>query len=225
MAQSGTPRQLGTGQSVSQSTGQSTTQHVLDWAMMQAILSGLGAQMTDAQIDAYAENLLRPQLEAALQSSRQQYDAARLGGEQELENIAAALAQSIGAQNSAYQRSMADVETAALARGMGRSSYTLQTLANQGEALAQSVRALTAQSERQSAQVQKRLAQAAQQLAATQGRLRENYAASLAAKTQELRNQRTQQQNANYLTAISGAMSTNHQNTQTTTQQNWQNML
>lgn len=54
---------------------------------------------------------------------------------------------------------------------MGRSSYTLQTLANQGDTLAKAVQQLTDESTRQSGQIQKQITQAAQQNSQTQGRL------------------------------------------------------
>ena len=64
------------------------------------------------------------------------------------------------------------METAALNRGMGRSSYTMQTLANQGDALAKAVQQLTEDSGRRSQQIQNQITQAAQQNSRTQGRLK-----------------------------------------------------
>ena len=186
-------------------TSESTTKKVLDEKLLATILGGLMGQMTQDEIEQFAENLLRPQLNAGLEAA-QQYETTELAKKQEIENLAAALSRSIEEQNRAYRQSMADVETAALARGMGRSSYTLQSLANQGDALARAVMQLTDENARQSAQIQAQITQAAQQNAQTKSRLNTDYASQLAAKIQELTQQQRQEYNSNYLTAISAAM-------------------
>ena len=193
-------------QSQSQSQSQSMTQKLLDGDMLGVILSGLAGQMTDEEIRSYAQGLLEPQKNAELEASRQKYEAAELSREQEIESLAAALQRSIAAQNSAYRQSAADVQTEALKRGMGRSSYTMQTLANQGSLLAEAIRQLTEENERKSSQLQAQITQAAEQNAQTQGRVERDYAASLLAKEQELRRQQQQEYNRNYLTAVSAAM-------------------
>ena len=193
-------------QSQSRSDSQSTTKKLLDSDLMNQILGGLVRNMTDEEINRFAENLLRPQLNAALEESRQNYETTKLSKEQELENLAASLTRAIDEQNTAYRKSAANVETAALNRGMGRSSYTLQTLANQGDALAKAVRQLTDESTRQSGQIQQQITQAAQQNSQTQGRLNTDFASQLAAKVQELKESQRKEWNSNYLTAISAAM-------------------
>ena len=193
-------------QSQSRSDSQSTTKKLLDSDLMNQILGGLVRNMTDEEINQFAENLLRPQLNAALEESRQNYETTKLSKEQELENLAASLTRAIDEQNTAYRKSAANVETAALNRGMGRSSYTLQTLANQGDALAKAVRQLTDESTRQSGQIQQQITQAAQQNSQTQGRLNTDFASQLAAKVQELKESQRKEWNSNYLTAISAAM-------------------
>lgn len=192
--------------SESQSQSQSETKKVLDEKLRDEILSGLMGYMTDAEIDAYAENLLRPQRDAQLEAAQQQYETARLQGEQEIENLAAELSRSVEEQRRSYARSAADVQTAALARGMGRSSYTLDTLANEGDRMARAVRELTQENERKNAQIRKQMAQAQQHNAETAGRLNTDYAAQLAAKVQELKESQRKEYNQNYLTAISGSM-------------------
>lgn len=192
--------------SESQSQSQSTTQKVLDEKLRDQILSGLMGYMTDEEIDAYAENLLRPQRNAQLEAAQQQYETARLQGEQEIEDLAAQLSRSIDEQRRSYARSAADVQTAALARGMGRSSYMLDTLANEGDRMARAVRELTQENERSSEQIRARMAQAAQQNAQTIGRVNTDYAAQLAAKVQELRESQRRAYNQNYLTVVSGSM-------------------
>lgn len=193
-------------QSQSRSDSQSTTKKLLDSDLMNQILGGLVRNMTDEEINQFAENLLRPQLNAALEESRQNYETTKLSKEQELENLAASLTRAIDEQNTAYRKSAANVETAALSRGMGRSSYTLQTLANQGDALAKAVRQLTDENTRQSGQIQQQITQAAQQNSQTQGRLNTDFASQLAAKVQELKESQRKEWNSNYLTAISAAM-------------------
>ena len=129
----------GSSTSQSQSQSQSTSSKFLDEALRDKILAGLLGYMTDEEIDAYAENLLKPQLNAGLEAAEQQYAATELAKQQEIENLAAALDRSIEEQESAYAKSRASLETAALARGMGRSSYTLSTLANADSMLAQAI--------------------------------------------------------------------------------------
>lgn len=204
-------------QSESQSKSQSLTQKVLDSALVEEIMSGLMGYMSDEEIGAYAENLLRPQLNAAIEASQQNYETTRLAKEQEIENLAASLAKAIDEQNAAYKQSMANVETGALARGMGRSSYTLETMANQGNALAKAVQQLTDENTRQSSQLQQQITQAAQQNSQTQGRLNTDYASQLAAKVQELRQSQRDSYNQNYLTAVSGAMGQKTTGEETTT--------
>ena len=201
----------------SQSQSLSTTKNVLDTQLLETILGGLTGQMTQEEIAAYAESLLRPQLNAGIEASRQQHETTALAKQQEIENLAAELAKGIEQQNRAYRQSMADIETAALARGMGRSSYTLQSLANQGDALAQAVMQLTDENARQSSQIQQQITQSAQQAAQTQGRLNTDYASQLAAQIQQLTQQQRQEYNSNYLTAISAAMGQQTQGTSQTT--------
>lgn len=188
------------------STNQSSTKKVLDEALLETILGGLTGRMTQEEIARFAENLLLPALNAGLEAAKQQYETTELSKRQEIENLTAQMASGIEEQNRAYRQSMADVETAALARGMGRSSYTLQSLANQGDALARAVKQLTDENARQTDQIQQQITQAAQQSAQTKSRLNTDYAAQLAAKVQELEQQQRQEYNSNYLTAISAAM-------------------
>ena len=193
-------------QSQSQSQSQSTTKKLLDSELLNQILGGLAGNMTDKEIAAFAENLLRPQLNAGIEASRQNFETTKLSKEQEIANLAANLTRAIDEQSSAYRQSKANVETAALSRGMGRSSYTLQTLANQGDALAKAVRELTDENARKTGQIQDQITQAAQQNSQTQGRLNTDFASQLAAKVQELKENQRKEWNSNYLTAISSAM-------------------
>lgn len=67
--------------SQSSSTSQSTSKNVLDKELMNQILSGLMGTMTDEQITQFAENLLRPQLNAGLEASQQNYETTKLSKE------------------------------------------------------------------------------------------------------------------------------------------------
>lgn len=194
--------------SESQSQSESTTKKVLDEKLRDGILSGLLGYMTDEEIDAYAENLLRPQRDAQLEAAQQKYETERMLGEQEIENLAAELSESIDKQRRSYAQSSADVQTAAIARGMGRSSYTLDALAAEGDKTARAIQDLTRENERKNAQVRAQMAQAEQQNAQTAGRVNADYAAQLAAKVQELRESQRREYNQNYLTAVSGSMGT-----------------
>ena len=213
-----TPEHYSNSSQTSQSTTQqqSQTDKTLNAELMNRILAGLQGGMTDEEIAAFAENLMKPQMNAGLEAAQQQYETTRLGKEQEIENLAMELERSIREQNAAYGKSAAQVDTQALARGMGRSSYTLQTLANQGTALAEAVRQLTDETARRSGQLQAQITQAAAQNAQTQGRLKTDYAANLAAKIQELRQNQTDQRNSYYMTAVSEALGSSTTNNSTT---------
>lgn len=203
--------------SQSESKSQSETKKVLDEALRDQIMSGLMGYMTDEEIDVYAQNLLKPQLNAGIEAARQQYETEELASRQEIEDISAALARDVKAQERAYGKSMAAVQTAALARGMGRSSYTMQTLAGQGDALASAVEGLRREANKKQEQIGSRISLAAKQQAQTAGRLNTDYAANLAAKVQELKNQQRQAYNQNYLAAVSGSMGSASTGAQQTT--------
>lgn len=205
-------------QSGSSETKQSSeTGKTLDEALLARILAGLNGQMTDEEISEYARLLMEPQLNAELEASQQQYETTRQAKKQEIANLEGELRRSVEQQNAAYRKSMADVDTAALARGMGRSSYTLQTLANQGDALAKAVMELTRDAQDRSSQLQQQITLAAQQNAQTQGRLKTDYASNLAAKVQELRQTQREQANSNYMTAVSEALGSKTSNQSATT--------
>ena len=200
------------------STKQATeTTKTLNNELVEKIMSGLTGQMTDEKIAAYAESLLAPQLNAAQEAAQQEHDTTVLGLENEIENIAAALTRSIAEQKAANIQSKAALENAALARGMGRSSYTLDTLAGQDNALAQAVRELTEEGARQQGQIQKQITEAGTQNAQTQGRLKTDYASQLAAKMQELKMNQQAQFNQNYMTAVSAAIGSKSDTSSNTT--------
>lgn len=202
--------------STSNTQHQTTTKKILDTELMQTILAGLSPQMTEEEVRNFAESLLRPQLNAGLEAAQQQYDTAELALNQEKEDIAVQLAQAIAQQQAAYKQNAAQVETEALARGMGRSSYTLDKLSQQGNMLAETIRQLTDEGARQQGQVQQQITQAAKQNAQTQGRLNTDYAAQLAAKTQELLQNQKDRYNSNYMSAVSAALGSQSSGSQST---------
>lgn len=188
---------------------ETTSKNVLDEALRDTILGGFTAQMTDEEIQKYAEALLTPQKNAAIEASQQNYDATKLGYEQEMENLAVQLADAIGKQRQSYAQNIAGLETSALARGMGRSSYLLNTEAALGQALSETIKNLSNENTRQTAQIQNKLTLAGQQNAQTQGRVNTDYATQLAAKVQELKQQQKAEYNQNYMSAVSSAMGSN----------------
>ena len=188
---------------------ETTSKNVLDEALRDTILGGFTAQMTDEEIQKYAEALLAPQKNAALEASQQSYEASKLGYEQEIENLAVQLADAIGKQQMQYGQNIAGLETSALARGMGRSSYLLNTEAALGQALAETIKNLSNENTRQTAQIQRNLTLAEQQNAQTQGRINADYATQLAAKVQELKQNQRAEYNQNYMSAVSSALGSN----------------
>lgn len=193
-------------QQQSQSQSYQATTKTLNQDLANLILSGLYGFQTDEELAEYARNLLSPQLNAGLEAAQQKYDTQNLQTQQQKEDLAAQLARAIDEQQKAYGQNMADVQNAALARGMGRSSYLLQSLAGQGENLAGVIQQLTEDTNRQQTNLDQQLALAGTQNAETQGRLKTDYAAQVAAKIQELRESQRKEYNQNYLTAISSAL-------------------
>lgn len=201
----------------SESQSESYARKVLDQELVDQIMGGLMGYMSDEEISEYAQNLLNPQLNAGIEEAQHNYETTKLAKEQEIENLAQSLQKSIAEQERAYGKSVANIETGALARGMGRSSYTMQTIANQGSELARAVQGLTDENQRLSGQLQNQITLAAQQNSRTQGRLKTDYASQLAAKVQELRQNQRDSYNQNYLTAVSGAMGQKTTGSQSTT--------
>ena len=201
-----TSKQESATQQQSQSESYQATNKTLNTELANLILSGLYGFQTDEELAEYARNLLMPQLNAGLEAAQQKYDTQALSTQQQKDELAYELQRAIEEQQKGYQQSMADVQNAALARGMGRSSYLLQSLAGQGDNLSEVIRQLTEQTDRQTTQLEQQLALAAQQNAETQGRLNTDYASQLAAKIQELRESQRKEYNSNYLTAISSAL-------------------
>ena len=185
------------------------SKNVLDEALRDAIMSGFVGNMSDEEIAKYAEALLSPQRNAEIEAAQQSYEASRLGYQQEMENLAVQLADSIAKQQQSYGRSMAGIQNDALARGMGRSSYLLSTEAALSQALAETIKNMSTENTRQTAQIQDKLTLAAQQNAQTQGRVNTDYATQLAAKMQELKQTQRQEYNQNYMSAVSSALGSN----------------
>lgn len=202
--------------STSTTYSESTTQALLDKALRDEILAGLKGFMTDEEIKQYADNLLAPIRNAELEAAQQEFDTAKLGREQEIENLMVQLDNAIAKQNQGFTQSRANIETAALARGMGRSSYLLDTEAQLANALSATIKELTDENTRQTGQIQNQITLAADQLAQTTGRINTDYATQLSAKVQELKEAQRQEYNQHYLSATSSAMGSKTTGTSTT---------
>ena len=188
---------------------ETNSKNVLDQELLETVLGGFTAGMTDEEIQAYAESLLVPIRNAELEAAQQTYDASKLGYEQEMENLAVQLAEAITKQQQSYGQSIAGLQTDALSRGMGRSSYLLSTEAALSQALADTIKNLSNENTRQTAQIQDKLTLAAQQNAQTQGRVNTDYATQLASKVQELKQTQRSEYNQNYMNAVSSALGSN----------------
>ena len=68
-------------QSESNTKQETESRRFLDGELLSQILAGLAPNMTDDEISAFAENLLRPVLNAGLESAQQSYEATKLGKE------------------------------------------------------------------------------------------------------------------------------------------------
>ena len=146
---------------------------------------------------------------------------------QQLENLQSAYGKNIDVQNAAYDKSRAALETGALARGMGRSSYTMATLAGNDQARSAALAQMADDYLQNVRQVTDEQALSSAQSAETIGRLNADKAKNITNKLRELADAEYQkyitgvnQQNANYLAAVQAAMGqmTTGQTTETSTQ-------
>ena len=119
----------------------------------------------------------------------------------------------IDVQNAAYDKSRAALETGALARGMGRSSYTMATLAGNDQARSAALAQMADDYLQNVRQVTDEQTMSAAQSAETIGRLNADKATNITNKLRELADTEYQkyitgvnQQNANYLAAVQAAM-------------------
>lgn len=208
-------------QSTSQSTesqkSQSTTQAILNSELLGQILAGLQdagyTQKTTDELMQIAQNYYLPQYNAEIEAARQAQAAKDLSYTQQLENLASTYGKSVDTQNAAYDQSRAALETGALARGMGRSSYVLSTLNNNDQARSAALAQLADDYSQNVRQVTDQQTQSAAQSAETIGRLEADKATNISNRLTELADAEYQkyvtglnQQNSNYLAAVQAAM-------------------
>lgn len=210
---------------------QSITQAVINSELLAQILEGLQdagyTQKTTDELMKIAEDYYLPQYNAEIEAEKQAQAVKDMSYTQQLENLQSAYGKNIDVQNAAYDKSRAALETGALARGMGRSSYTMATLAGNDQARSAALAQLADDYLQNVRQVTDEQALSNAQSAETIGRLNADKATNITNKLRELADAEYQkyitgvnQQNANYLAAVQAAMGqmTTGQTTETSTQ-------
>ena len=210
---------------------QSITQAVINSELLAQILEGLKdagyTQKTTDELMKIAEDYYLPQYNAEIEAEKQAQAVKDMSYTQQLENLQSAYGKNIDVQNAAYDKSRAALETGALARGMGRSSYTMATLAGNDQARSAALAQLADDYLQNVRQVTDEQALSSAQSAETIGRLNADKATNITNKLRELADAEYQkyitgvnQQNANYLAAVQAAMGqmTTGQTTETSTQ-------
>ena len=210
---------------------QSITQAVINSELLAQILEGLQdagyTQKTTDELMKIAEDYYLPQYNAEIEAEKQAQAVKDMSYTQQLENLQSAYGKNIDVQNAAYDKSRAALETGALARGMGRSSYTMATLAGNDQARSAALAQLADDYLQNVRQVTDEQTLSAEQSEETIGRLNADKATNITNKLRELADAEYQkyitgvnQQNANYLAAVQAAMGqmTTGQTTETSTQ-------
>ena len=196
---------------------QSITQAVINSELLAQILAGLKdagyTQKTTDELMKIAEDYYLPQYNAEIEAEKQAQAVKDMSYTQQLENLQSAYGKNINVQNAAYDKSRAALETGALARGMGRSSYTMATLAGNDQARSAALAQLADDYLQNVRQVTDEQTLSAAQSAETIGRLNADKATNITNKLRELADTEYQkyitgvnQQNANYLAAVQAAM-------------------
>lgn len=212
-------KQSTTSQSQSQQSqqSQSTTQAVVNSELLAQILEGLQdagyTQKTTDELMKIAEDYYLPQYNAEIEAAQQAQAVKDMSYTQQLENLQSAYGKNIDVQNAAYDKSRAALETGALARGMGRSSYTMATLAGNDQARSAALAQMADDYLQNVRQVTDEQTLSAAQSAETIGRLNADKATNITNRLRELADTEYQkyitgvnQQNANYLAAVQAAM-------------------
>ena len=196
---------------------QSITQAVINSELLAQILEGLQdagyTQKTTDELMKIAEDYYLPQYNAEIEAEKQAQAVKDMSYTQQLENLQSAYGKNIDVQNAAYDKSRAALETGALARGMGRSSYTMATLAGNDQARSAALAQLADDYLQNVRQVTDKQTMSSAQSAETIGRLNADKATNITNKLRELADTEYQkyitgvnQQNANYLAAVQAAM-------------------
>ena len=223
-------------QEQSQSTSQSTqqqqssqmTQNILNSELLAQILGGLQdagyEQKTTDELMKIAQDYYLPVYNAEIEAAKQAQATKDLTYAQQLENLQSAYGKNVDTQNAVYDKSRASLETGALARGMGRSSYTMATLSQNDKARSAALAQLADDYSRDVRQVSDQRTQAAAQSAETLARLESDKATNISNQLVQLADTEYQryvaglnQQNANYLAAVQAAMGQQTTGQQTST--------
>ena len=185
-------KQTTTSQSQSQQRqqSQSTTQAVVNSELLAQILEGLQdagyTQKTTDELMKIAQDYYLPQYNAEIEAAQQAQAVKVMSYTQQLENLQSAYGKNINVQNAAYDKSRAALETGALARGMGRSSYTMATLAGNDQARSAALAQLADDYLQNVRQVTDEKTLSAAQSAETIGRLNADKATNITNKLREL---------------------------------------
>lgn len=208
----------------------------LDEELLRRLLQGLASPTytpkTDEELQQLAEQRYAPEYAAAVEAAKQQQQQQDLALSQQLAGILAGLDRERAGQNAAFDQARARIELDALERGMGRSSYTLSTLAGNDAARAEALRQVDEDANRQAADIGQQRTQLADQLAQTLGRLQQDRATNVSNYLQELYDREYDRaqadraaRNADFLTAVELASGTRTQGGSQRTEQTsgWSN--
>lgn len=222
-----TSQSTGGSRQQSQSKSQQTSQRVVDQKLLSQILAGLADEgytpRTEAQLQQAAQDRYEPIYNAEVEAAKQLHEKSDLALSQQLDEVLSGIERQKQTQNAAYDRARANIETAALGRGMGRSSYTTSTLANNDIARARALESIDTEASRKANQIAQQRAQLAGQLSQTLGRLSTDRAKKVTSYLQDLYDQEysrrksaAEAQNQNYLTAMNMSMGTQTTGSQST---------
>ena len=196
---------------------QSSRRNVLDSELLSLILGGLAdvgyTQRTTEELKQIAQDMYAPQYNAEVEAAKQAQASKDLSYAQQLENMERTYGKNVQTQNTAFDKSRAALETGALSRGMGRSSYALSTLNNNDQARSAALAELAEGYAQSTRQVGEQRTQAASQLADTLRRMETDRATNERNQLTQLLDTEYQrymtgqnQKNSNYLAAVQAAM-------------------
>lgn len=204
-------------QSTSSQQSQSSTQKEVNSTLLEQLLAGLTdtayTPKTMEELQQMAENLYNPTYSAEVQALKSAQETNNLAYSQQLENMLSAYDKNIGTQDAAFDKSRTAIETGALQRGMGRSSYTMSTLNNNDKARSDALAQMAADYSQNVGQVEARREQMTAQAGSELQRLETDKATNISNTLQQLADQEYErqtaaqnQQNQNYLTAVDMSM-------------------
>ncbi len=162
----------------------------LDEDLLRRLLQGLASSAytpkTQEELLSIAQQRYAPEYAAAVEAARQQQQQQDLALSQQLAGILAGLDRERAGQNAAFDQARARIELDALERGMGRSSYTLSTLAANDAQRAQALRQVDQEANRQAQDIGQQRTLLSDQLAQTLTRLQQDRQTNVSNYLQEL---------------------------------------